>query len=1170
MSGRPARSKRFFGPPPRETGKNGQILLALGSASWSDACAGAWPGPLTLGDAESRPVHEQSGNLVLSPTDLCNYLGCPHATVLDLRQLSGPPWPHTFSDTDQLLAQKGQEHETAHLRLLRDAGKVIAEIPSKGATFEDRVRLTDDALRGGVDVVYQAALAGRNWEGLADFLMKTDRPSALGPHSYEPTDAKLARRPEPGYLIQLGVYSELLGARQGLVPERVQLALGDGTQPRFRVRDFAAYVRRAQRRLERFTQAPPANSYPEPCPHCARCRWQERCAKQWEDDDDLSLVANIQRTQADKLKRAGIKTLAALAEMSPGTRVPDLNPDVCARLRAQAALQFRKRKTEENLVELIPADEGRGFARLPRPDPGDLFFDMEGDPFHPEGLEYLFGVFYHSSSEVTYRAFWAHDHPQEQQVFGQFMAFLHDHLAAYPAAYIYHYNHYEPTALKRLASRYAVAEHQLDDLLRGRTFVDLYTVVREAIRVSEPSYSLKNLETFYVPPRQGAVATAGDSIVVYNRWRVTQDPKLLDEIAAYNEVDCRSTAGLRDWLLKLRPEGTSWFTGTAVTEGAEPDPTKTEKRREREAQFADYQGRLQAAATGEDDYRQHLADLLGFYDREAKPQWWEFFDRQNRYDDELIDDGDCLAGLEQIGEPVPVKRSLVYTYRFPPQETKLGVGDQVVNVATGLYAGTIDSLNEGESLIQLKLGATKGRLPLRMSIGPGGPISTEPLRAAVYRFAASVLDGRNDHPAVRDILAKAPPRIVGRRAGEPIARTDDLLAAATEAVAGLDQSYLFIQGPPGSGKTYTSAHVIVELIRRGKRVGVTANSHKAINNLLAKIEELAKQRAVKFAGIKKSSGGDTDFDGTLIRNEYTNSDVGREVELIAGTAWLFAGERFDRHLDYLFIDEAGQVSMANVVATGTSARNIVLVGDQMQLGQPIQGVHPGEAGRSILDFLLGGQATVAPDRGIFLNRTRRLRPEICRFISDAFYEGRLEPEPFTASRRLIFDAGINDLVPQGVHFHSVAHSGCSQKSRQEGDVVKDYFERLLRERFSDGHDGPRPLTPADILVVSPYNMQVNYLRSVLPAGARVGTVDKFQGQEAPVAIVSMATSGGDYLPRDIDFLFSANRLNVAISRAQCLAILVASPELLATECRTVEQLRLVNHFCQLAEHAVAT
>ena len=1107
------------------------------------------------------------GTYLFSPTDLVNFLGCSHSTVLDLRAFSEPLEYDDVSDSDKLLQKKGDEHEAAYLQCLKNDGKVVAEIP-KDILVSERSRLTNEAMQKGADVVYQAALLADNWGGYADFLVKTSKPSTLGAFSYEAVDTKLARHPRVKHLVQLGVYSSLLAIRQGTPPEQAHIVLGDGAIPSFLVSDFASYVRHAMQRLEGFAASPPSDSYPEPCSHCSTCHWKETCAAQWQKDDHLSMVANINRTQAAKLERAGIKTVAQLAALPPKTRVPDLHPQVLKRLRAQAALQEHKRQTGENKFELIECEPGRGFYRLPKPDPGDLFFDMEGDPLHPHGLEYLFGLCLVKRGKLKFQSFWAHDHGEERATFAQFMEFLSQHLAAHPEAHVYHYNHYETTALKRLACRYAIAEHQLDDLLRRMKFVDLYKVVREAVRVSEPGYSIKNLETFYMEKRDGAVATAGDSIVVYNRWRETGDPELLQQIASYNEIDCISTAKLRDWLLTHRPQRVSWFTGPPAPADADGAADKTEARLEREARYADYQARLLEAAADE-DHRSHLADLLEFHAREGRPQWWEFFDRQNRFEDELIDDTECIAGLTLSGPPEPVKRSLLHTFRFPPQETKRKAGDQVFDVATLLAAGTIEQIDDDNLVVDIKRGTKSGPLPETLTIGPGGPINTNALREAIYRFATDVLDGNNNYAAVRDILSKALPRFNARHHGQAIASGTDLVAATTEAVASLADSYVFIQGPPGAGKTYTSAHVIIELIRRGKKVGVAANSHKAIHNLLDMIEMMAEKSGVSFQGIKKSSAGNAEsvYNGKFIRSEDKSEDINLNASLLAGSAWLFAHERFDRHLDHLVIDEAGQVSVANVIAMGTAARNVVLVGDQMQLGQPIQGVHPGEAGLSILDFLLGSQATVAPDRGIFLNHTRRLHPAVCQFISEAFYEGRLAADPGNAARHLTFKSPIEGITPQGIHFLPVSHAGCSQKSEEEGKTIKEYFQKLVGQRFVDKDGSTRTMTTDDILVVSPYNVQVNHLKSILPVGARVGTVDKFQGQEAPVVLISMATSDAECLPRDIEFLFSANRLNVALSRAQCLAIVVASPKLLETPCRSIDQLRLVNKFCQLVEFA---
>jgi uncharacterized protein len=619
---------------------------------------------------------------LFSPTDLVNFLGCYHATVLDLRSFTDQLEADEPSESDRLVQQKGLAHESGYLRILKEQGRRVVEIPDT-LTLADRVHRTSEALKSGVDVVYQAALLESPWGGFADFLIKTQRPSDLGDFSYEVTDTKLARNPDPKHLIQLCIYSDLLAILQRTAPDRTHLVLGDGRQVSFSVEDFAYYVRHAKIRFQTFIGVPLADSYPEPCSHCVYCRWKTTCATQWDKDDHLSLVANMQHSQLVKLERAGIKTVAALASLAANTHVTDLNPQVFRRLRSQAGLQEHKRKTGENKAEILDCEPGRGFYRMPRPNPGDLFFDMEGDPLHSQGLEYLFGISYLEDGKLTYKAFWAHDHGQERTTFAKFMEFLYVHLTAHPGAYIYHYNHYEPTALKRLAGRYAIAEHQLDDLLRNMKFVDLYKVVREAVRVSEPAYSLKNLETFYMEKRSGAVANAGDSIVVYNRWRETGDDSLLQEIASYNEIDCASTAKLRDWLLTLRPPEVAWFTGPPSPDDAEDAAERNAIRVQREQEYAECQDRLQSVATdGENDYRYRLADLLGFHDREARPQWWEFFSRQDCFEDELLDDSECLAGLTLAGPPVPVKRSLRHTFRFPPQETKRQAGDQVFNVAT--------------------------------------------------------------------------------------------------------------------------------------------------------------------------------------------------------------------------------------------------------------------------------------------------------------------------------------------------------------------------------------------------------------------------------------------------------------------------------------------------------
>lgn len=359
------------------------------------------------------------------------------------------------------------------------------------------------------------------------------------------------------------------------------------------------------------------------------------------------------------------------------------------------------------------------------------------------------------------------------------------------------------------------------------------------------------------------------------------------------------------------------------------------------------------------------------------------------------------------------------------------------------------------------------------------------------------------------------------------------------------------------------------MLARGNRVGVSSHSHKAINNLLVEVEKVAGARKLNFRGIKKSSYEEQYLKGSIIEDTTVNGyAVGGGHDLIAGTAWLLAKQELDQQLDYLFVDEAGQVSLANTVAMGLSARNVILVGDQMQLSQPIQGTHPGRSGKSALEYLLGSAATVPPERGIFLSKTRRMNPDLCRFVSEAFYEGRLMPETGNERQGLILNPGADPaLTPTGLRFISVEHEGYSQKSEPEAERVRQLYESLLGQHWTDSEGVTYRIGGDDILVVSPYNMQVNLLRSRLPKGAQVGTVDKFQGQEAAVVLISMATSSGDELPRQIEFLYSRNRLNVAISRARCLAAIVASPRLLETSCSTIDQLKLVNALCWAKNYA---
>jgi len=1107
-------------------------------------------------------MREFQGRLLFSAHDLVNFLACPHVTFLDLRNLEQPLKAVEDDPQSLLLKKKGLEHERRYLYQLHRQGRSIEAIPSDGP-LPERAKLTRDAMSAGSDIIYQAVLLSGPWHGYADFLRRVDSRPAASP-AYEVLDTKLARSPAPQHLTELCFYSHLLGTVQGSVPHSMHLVLGDNREINFRFKDFAYYFRVARRRFESFVAKPPADSYPQPCRHCERCSWRALCGERWEKDDHLSAVADMHRSQIRKLNAAGIMTVRDLAALPEHRSVPKLSARMLARLRSQARLQVHKRETGSNRYEVLPLQGGKGFARLPKPDPGDMFLDFEGDPLYPDGLEYLMGLHCYQAGKPVYQALWAHDHGQERVAFEQLIDFISIHLHAHPEAHLYHYSPYEDRAIKRLAAGYATRESAVDDMLRSSRLVDLHAVVCEAVRISEPDYCLKNLETFYMTDREGGVRNGLQSIVCYEQWRQSGDEAMLRQIEERNSADCRSARLLRDWLLRLRPKSIPWFESPA----RQSDEEKVKARLDAEVLQEDYAHKLLLGCPPEvRPMRQLVAQFLEFHRREAKPQWWVMFERRDYSEEDLIDDVECLGGLRLDKSVAPFADALstVLTYRFPPQDCKLEVGDACLVSDTLEPAGTIFRLDSESGIVQIKRRASRGPLPEALSVIPSGPIENVVLRRAVYRLADALIKRQGRYRAVQSFLMREPPSIQGIVPGATIiSNPQEMVAEATRAVTNLRESWLFIQGPPGSGKTWISAQIIVELMKSRKKVGVASNSHKAINNLLRAVEERVLERGLRFRGVKKSDDQrpDTFYEGRFIRNITDNRDVDLSADLIAGTAWLFAREELDRKLDFLFVDEAGQVALANLVAMGLSARNIVLVGDQMQLAQPVQGVHPGDSGVSALDHLLEEAATIPPGRGIFLPTTWRMHENVCRFISEVLYEGRLHPEPQNQNQQLILgEAAHAALMKSGIRFLPVAHDGCAQKSEEEAEVIRKLYLSLLEQQYQDRAGKIHPVEAANILVVSPYSLQVNHLRSVLPSGARVGTVDRFQGQEAEVVLISMTTSSVEDLPRNIEFLYSKNRLNVAISRARCLSVIVASPRLLEIPCETVEQMQLVNTLC---------
>lgn len=1115
--------------------------------------------------------------LVYSASDLNDYLLCPHLSALQRlvcdEQLAPPQDENAARD---LVQAKGAEHELAYLNRLKAEGRQIVELKPDFRNPVATEAATLAAMRSGAEVIYQAGFQHDAWRGAADFLLRVDEPSALGNWSYEVADTKLARAPKPYFMLQLCFYSEHVSRLQGRAPGRMHLILGDGETYGYRVEDYAAYFRRVRERFLAWMTTGMSGSRPVPTSHCTICPWNTRCQAEWEAADHLTLVAGIRRSQIAKLQEVGINTLQGLAEAKRSARPTGMLASTFNTLKSQAALQLHHRQTGELRYELLDSSPGRGLGRLPRPDDGDIFFDMEGYPHFDGGLEYLFGATYREGEEWCFQPFWAHDRPEEARAFEAFVDFVLKRRSQYPRLHVYHYAAYEESALKRLAMRHGTREEEVDQMLREGVLVDLHRVVGQSLRAGTASYSIKKLEAFYMKKRGAEVKSGSDSITAYDNWIQTGDAQILVDIAQYNREDCESTRLLRDWLLALREELIArdgefpWWESVPQ----EPSDKIQETKTERSALAADLMAGLPedpALDTPEQRALRMMTDLLDYHRREAKPRWWAHYAYLEMTPDELIDDTDAIGGLkpDSAVEPRQEKRSTVLRFHYPPQEHKLRIGMKLKDVGTRENAGEIVALDNTACWLDIKRGPALSNVPLPTGVFEYDNVTTKGHQDALHSLArvlaAAGTAGPEKHRACWELLRGAPPRLKNRAAGGPLASDPPTIGEAVALAEALDESFLVVQGPPGSGKTYLGARVIVALMKAGHRVGVTATSHEAIHNVLAEVEVAAHAEGYSFKGIKKSNTDGKIYESAqgLIENTTANNFHPDQFQLIAGTSWLFV--RPEMTVDYLILDEAGQISLANALAMGINARNLILLGDPQQLPNVTQGVHPRNSGHSALDHAMGGEDTIRPERGLFLSRTWRMHPSITTFVSGLAYEDRLQTAPECATQRVT----ATGIAPSGLAFLAVPHDGNITESTEEVTAIADLIDRLCGGTYIIRGASAADLTPSHVLVVSPYNRQVHLLSDALPHGARAGTVDKFQGQEAPVVIFSMATSDGEEAPRGLDFLLNRNRLNVAISRAKCLAILVASPALLDVRCSTIEQMRLANAICAFVEQAAA-
>lgn len=1198
--------------------------------------------------------------IVTSASDLtaasaCEFAFLRRADARFGRNVSVPP------DDDPMLARAarlGDAHEERTLAAYRDelgpwdpaTPGGVAEIPRPDSMSEaDLLAVsaqTEAALAAQAGVVFQATFfdpAQRPgtadepelaFVGFADFLRMTEA------GEYEVEDTKLARRARVSALMQLAAYVEQLERIGVPVAPQATLILGDGARSTHRISDIAPVFRARRRRLHRIlidratavgvdglrASADPVAWGDPDVTACGRC---EVCAPEIERTRDPLLIAGLRTTQRSALAAVGLTTIDAIADALPGIvagdlDVPGIAPAVLTRLSAQAAAQVGAVGDGPPPVRVIDA---AALAAIPAPNPGDLFFDFEGDPLYREpgtdatarwGIDYLFGFV---DAEEQFTALWAHDLAAEKAALLRFLELVAERRARFPGMRIYHYAAYERTHLLSIAARHGVGEAEVDGLLRDQVLVDLYPIVRRAVLVGSRSYSIKKLEPLYMGAElraEDGVTTAAQSVTEYadaTAQLAAPDPALrasgqqrLDAIADYNRYDCVSTLRLRDWLQGLAAEH-----GVDPAPPFVPDTTQSFEISVLGARLAE----LAEAAT--DPHERTAAALAGsaidYHAREQKSFWWAHFARLTDPIEEWADTRDVLVVdpaqtriLEDWhlpGRARVERRHVRLGGELAPGSSAKAGGEAYVLYAPPAPFADPRTFPGQRTAQRVKIVARdehgvviEEMLPrdaspydtLPVALVPGPPPNAGRQRSAIEEWGEALADGLAEGAApadpVVDLLRRDAPRLAGGGplvdpasplalatvGGDPEART---IGAVVASVRRLDRSALAVQGPPGTGKTYLASRVIKRLVEEdGWRIGVVAQSHRVVENVLDGVISAGVDPAVVG---KVPQGGRLDPDA--LPPEYTVLGVGGQAGflrehgnagrgcVVGGTAWDFSHEeRFPRRsLDLLVIDEAGQFSLAPTIAASVSAERLLLLGDPQQLPQVSQGSHPEPVDTSALAWVIGDHDTLPPELGYFLAETRRMHPELAGVVSELSYEGRLSAHPAAGTRH------VTGCGPAGLVWHPVGHRGNATHSAEEAAAAVRLAQEVLAGTVRVGTGAERLLTPADIIVVAAYNAQVETVSDALVAAGlaeiRVGTVDRFQGLEAVIAIVTLAASSAEDVPRGLEFLLMRNRLNVAISRAQWAAHLISSDRLGEGLPQSAEGLSALSGYLRLTERA---
>lgn len=1150
---------------------------------------------------------------ILSPRDLIAELECDHRLNLEWSAASGlMEKPMEENDAGlQLIVDNGRAHEERLVQKYKSISKLV-QIKDPGPDIEKIKKAheeTLEAIKSGAEIIHQAVLFTGDFLGYADFLIlvkdeagnpKKDEDNRL---IYEPVDAKSARVAKRAAVLQVASYARAMVRLNMAMPPKVRLWLAGDAEWEASTADLIdlaeEFENRARNRIENFSTVNNPD-WAAPREACTRCRWKEHCATGRVAGRDLSLIYGIRSSTRTTLIEGGIKTIDDMSKATDDQRKAlkkTVSKETFEKLREQARIQIQGEGKEPPIYEFKDASLLR---LIPASSEGDIWFDMEGDPYSEggEGLEYMFGVLFKDSGKLKFKTFVAENRAQEKKAFADFISLVLQQRSKFPSMHVYHYAHYESDRMRKLAQRHGVFEKEIDDLLTNGVLIDLYAITRQALRFSADSVSIKSIEkVFYPGNRDNEVANAMDSVVQFNNAflkLINGDrpgfENIVTEIRQYNEVDCRSLHALDQWLReRANEEGIILEERAAEVNGEEEEADSSSAE---EDALLEGLPEDKSLRNTEEEGRALLAASISYHRREVKPEWWGIFDSAKQETEELERDETAIVvekatstRWDRTGRQRSERREItisaktgddlrfIYDMKSKPHLLYDLLHEKRIDMAgyeRSIIATEVASVEEDKVVIIEKCSDKSLIWPEHpIALLPGKPVSGHPISEIIRNELASqvLYNMENILPifpqtAWSDILLRRHPRQKSGALPKGGQHSDEI----TKALIDSDNSYVAVQGPPGTGKTHVGAHVIEYLVReKGWKVAVVAQSHEVVENLLNAVlrvnPNIPVAKECKDGPNQPTYHVSKDALPVFVQNAQFGC-------LIGGTAWTYArGVMRTLNLDLMVVEEAGQFALANTIAAVSAAKRALLLGDPQQLPQVSKATHVEPVNNSALEHLLGDRKTMPDEMGYFLEKTYRLHPLLAKPVSRLQYEGRLVSDDRCSKRKL-------EGVEPGLHIVRVNHFGNSMRSAEEGEEIVQQIPQLLGKSWTDTDKSgitvqARPLQESDILVVTAYNAQVKYLKHIMQKNGwrniRVGTFDKFQGQEAPVVFVSMAASDSEEVPRGMEFLLSPNRLNVAVSRAQWACYLIRSTNLSHMQPNTPEGMVMLGKFVTLCK-----